>query len=296
MPTAHVFACDQQACKDDRFYATTWALVTYLLNQHPTAMIAYMNALVATPEAQQPQLWGAVFPNLPPAKLDSELATWIHYGTIKVSNYRGQARDYATTERVMTDADVLAAKGLLRVMFAPGRPSAPPEIVQAIAADSTHVIANLIKAVIDDKVDVERGRAVAAAHPGDWRAWSIAWRAELPPAERREARDKTCSLLEANPTAVPFESCAQRTEDPRRAAFMAAVPKLISCMVKSKREELRETMEFDIDIDVTGTVRSVQATMGTAATNECAAQVLKGVTFPAQRPGVYHVNTKLTRP
>lgn len=295
MPTAQMFACGKPACMDDAFYATTWALVTYLLNEHPDELVTYMNALVATPREGQAQLWGEVFPALPPAKLDHELATWIHYGKIKVFHYKGQSRDYPATERLLPEAEILAGKGLLRALFAPDRPSAPPETVAALAADATNVLANLVKVSVENKVDVERARAVAAAHPEDWRAWLIAWRAELPAAERREARDQTCRLLAAAQTTVPIEDCARSDEpDPRRAVFMAATPKLGPCLGKSKREEMVENGTIDLEIDDAGTVTSAKVAMGSAATNACIAAVLEALTFPAHHAGPYHLG--MSRP
>ncbi len=202
-PITALFACDKPACMDDRFYATTWALVTYLINQHPDQLMQYMQRLLETPAAEQAQLWTAVFPELPPAKLDHELATWVHYGSVKVLQYTIVLRDWPVAERPISDADVFAAKGLLRYLFAPNA-GTPPEISRALALDSTNVIASMIRANAQKSVTPEVAHAVTAAHPDDWRAWWLAWRAANNGADAREAREKTCSLLDATPTAVPI--------------------------------------------------------------------------------------------
>jgi uncharacterized protein DUF1570 len=38
-PATELFACAEDACTDHRFYATSWALFTYLLNEHPTELL-----------------------------------------------------------------------------------------------------------------------------------------------------------------------------------------------------------------------------------------------------------------
>jgi hypothetical protein len=56
MPMAALFACDQPACMDDRFYASAWALMTFLVNEHPAELMKYMERLTQTPKAEQAQL------------------------------------------------------------------------------------------------------------------------------------------------------------------------------------------------------------------------------------------------
>ena len=52
VPVAQLFACDAAECTDARFYATSWALVTYLINTQPEALLRYMQRLVETPLRQ----------------------------------------------------------------------------------------------------------------------------------------------------------------------------------------------------------------------------------------------------
>jgi hypothetical protein len=111
---ARLFACNQPACMDDRFYTSTWALVTFLINAHPAEFVRYLEQLRATPSADQARLWGELFPSLSPDTLDRELAQWATHGRTKVSEYSAVSKEVSSTERGLSDNDVLSARGLLR--------------------------------------------------------------------------------------------------------------------------------------------------------------------------------------
>ena len=294
-PMANLFACARPECMDDRFYATTWALVTYLLNEHPSELMQYMVKLIETPTEQQPAVWNAIFPTLPPSKLDHELATWVHYGRIKVMKYNVALRDWSVTEKNLDEADTLAAKGVLRYLFAPDA-GVSTEITRSLGLDATNVLANTIKAVSQKSITPDVARAITAAHPDDWRGWWLAWRAAQNPADAREAREKTCSLLDADPAAVPIEACARDAtgalaEDPRRQIFMAATPQFAPCFKKSKPAELVATMTIDIDIAESGAVTAAHVSIGSPETNACVEQILEGLTFPPHHPGPLHLSS-----
>jgi hypothetical protein len=258
----------------------------------------YMTRLIETPADQQLQLWSAVFPALSPSTLDHELATWVHYGHIKVLQYKIALREWPVNEKPISDADVLAAKGVLRYLFAP-EAGAPDEIKRALALESTNVIANMINAVARRSISPENARAITAVHPNEWRAWWLAWRAAQNADEAREAREKTCSLLDANPAASPIDACARDAtgafaEDPRRAAFMAATRNFGPCFAKSKPADLVATMTVDIDIAESGAVTAARVSIGSAETNACVEQILKGTQFPAHHPGPFHMSSSRT--
>jgi hypothetical protein len=48
LPMTKLFACDRPACADDQYYATAWALFTYLVNEHPKELMQYMEKLAAS--------------------------------------------------------------------------------------------------------------------------------------------------------------------------------------------------------------------------------------------------------
>jgi Protein of unknown function (DUF1570) len=291
-PAAQLFTCDHAECMDDRYYATTWALMTYLVNERPKQLGEYMDRLVQTPAADQAQLWPAVFSDLPAEKLDHELVKWVHYGSIKVLKYNVALRDSAATEAPAAEADVLAAKGLLRYLSAPQTPSA--EIARALTLDPTNVVANMINATRQKTVAPELAHSLTAAHPDDWRAWWLAWRAASDNDQSREAREKTCGLLEAHPIAVPIEACARDAtgafaEDPRRAVMVAAIPQFNECMKKSKSAERADQFSIDVDIAESGTVSAARVAVGSADTNACIEAVVKALTFPPHRSGTFHM-------
>lgn len=297
LPMAEMFACEQHACMDDRFYATTWALMTYLLNEHPNELMRYMERLVQTPKAEQAQLWSAMFPSLPPVKLDHELASWLRYGRHTVMKYNIALREWPVTEAPITDADVLAAKGMIRYFDAPDAPVSK-ETLQALTLDPTNVMANMIKAVSKESISTDTATTVTTAHPDDWRAWWIAWRVSTTGTQSREARDKTCSLLVQSPVSGVIPQCAQAAgsgsastgPDPRFQVFAAATPQINECLKKSKR--LDAGFVIDVEIDDAGHVTTAHASVGSPESNACVEAVMKALAFPAHHAGPYHLSTK----
>jgi hypothetical protein len=292
MPSAQLFACDRLECMDARYYSTAWALVSYLVNEHRTELGEYVDRLVRTPARDQAQLWPEMFPDLPPEKLDHELAKWLHYGAINVLKYDVALRDSSVADTPASDADVLAVKGLLRYLSAPQTPS--PEVASALKLDPTNVIANMIDAARQQSVAPELAHRLTAAHPDDWRAWWLAWRAARDNEEGREARDKTCRLLDAHPIAVPIEACARDAtgafaEDPRREVMAAVIPQFNECMKKFKRAERADQLSIDVDILESGAVSAAHVATGSADTDTCIESIAKRLMFPPHHSGTFHM-------
>jgi hypothetical protein len=225
-------------------------------------------------------------PSLPADKLDHELATWIHYGKIRVLKYTIKLRDWPVTERPITQADALAAKGALRYLTTEDS-SVVPEIAKALELDHTNMLANLVETAEAKTVDPELAHSLTAAHPDDWRAWYLAWRAAKTGEESREARRKTCALIAANPVAVPIDECS-KPEDTRNEVFRSAEEPMKSCLHFSKYKDLVHTFTIDVDLDATGAVTGVRVQMGTPETNSCVENLMKGLPWPAGYPGTYH--------
>jgi hypothetical protein len=293
MPMAALFACDQPACMDDRFYASAWALMTFLVNEHPAELMKYMERLTQTPKAEQAQLWAAVFPSLPASKLDHDLASWLRYGRHTVMKYKITLRTWDVTEAPVSEADVLAAKGVLRYFDASAGPVSK-ETQQALALDPTNVIANMIMALANKSVSTETAHLVTAAHADDWRAWWLAWRAATTGGESREARDKTCGLLAQSSISGAIPECAaapaeQAGPDLRFEVFKAATPQVNECLKKSKH--LDPSFAIDIEIADTGAVTSARASLGSPESNACVEAVMKSLAFPPHHAGPYHLGT-----
>jgi hypothetical protein len=172
--------------------------------------------------------------------------------------------------------------------------AAPPEVVKALQLDPTNVLANVIDLAGDAKVPPELAHDLTTAHPDDWRAWFLAWRAATTGTESREARAKTCSLIAANPVAVPIDECS-RPVDTRNDVFTAAETQMKGCLHFSKYKELAQVFSIDVDLDAAGAVTAVRVQMGSPETNTCVENLMKGLAWPAGFPGTFHRSTQPRR-
>jgi Protein of unknown function (DUF1570) len=208
MSADELFGCRGLRCLDAQFYATAWALFSYLENRFPDRLLRYVQRLTEVPANAQSAVFAEVFPELTPGELDRTLATWIKVGDVRIHQYRAKLSTWPATVRTLGDADVLAARGLMRHLHAPRGP-VPAEITAAIAAEPTNVLARVVEAARARRADAAVARDVAAAHPDDWRAWWLVMVAaasshdELPEA----ARVKMCAAVAKNPAVLPKEMC-----------------------------------------------------------------------------------------
>lgn len=194
-PAAKMFACATYACMDDMFYATAWAMFAYLANTHPRELIAFARRIDELPEGAWMQAWTEIFPTLTPAKLDHEVRKWLAYGKHTVWKFDVELQEWPVTERVLSDADVYAARALLRERFRKRGEPEPPELAAALAADPTHLIANLVRVEYTRSIDPALAKRIAAAHPDDWRAWwLVALAANWQGDEARQAWERACAL------------------------------------------------------------------------------------------------------
>lgn len=221
LPAAQLFACERQRCKDSRFYATSWAVVSLLLARHRDQFIDYLQRLnelahgrSATPRypavhdlpqdeqqrrvqderAADAEVWDDAFPHLAPDELDSELWQWIIDGehvlpTIQVTMAAGPA-----SERTLSDADVLAARAWLGWKFGQSANAVRSDTKAALALDRTSVLAQLVEAAITHAIAPGDARATAAAHPDDWRALRLVELALHGTPEGDAALDRLCAM------------------------------------------------------------------------------------------------------
>jgi hypothetical protein len=205
---AAMFACTEHACMDDMFYATAWAMFSFLANAHPQELLSYAQRLDELPPEAQAQAWTEVFPALTPDKLDHELREWLAHGKHTVWKFNVQLRTWPTTERTLNDADVLAARALMRQIG--NKKGAPPsEITEALAADPTNLLARLVADAYHQPLTLDEARRVAETHREDWRAWMlVAQAANWNGDDARTARDTACALLKQHPSAwAPTKWC-----------------------------------------------------------------------------------------
>jgi hypothetical protein len=190
-----MFACNAYACMDDMFYATAWAMFSYLANTYPKELIAYARRLDELAPSESAKAWTESFPALTPDKLDHEIRKWLAYGKHTVWRFNVELKEWPITERTLRDADVYAARALLRERFRKVGEPEPPELARALAADPTHLIANLVKAEYAKAIDLETAKQVAAAHPNDWRAWwLVALGANWQGDDAKQAWERACAL------------------------------------------------------------------------------------------------------
>ncbi|HET9626227.1 MAG TPA: DUF1570 domain-containing protein [Kofleriaceae bacterium] len=210
VPIHDLFACREHSCMDGAFYATSWAVVSYLLNQHFDELGRYFQLLNSLPRERIDEAWPSAFPHLSPNRLDRELREWLVSGTVRLPRIEVAVTDLPTTERPLGDADALAVRALLQLMFTPDLGKAHDLLGQALARDRTHVLARLVEAALPRVVTPAEAQAVVDAHPDDWRAWWLLALATPRGATRRAVVDHLCTI-----THEERELCAHRDQPPQ---------------------------------------------------------------------------------
>jgi hypothetical protein len=206
LPIASLIACSQPSCMDERYYATAWALFTFLVNAHPNELDAYLVQLGDAGPGAHTDGWPRAFAGLAPEKLDRELATWLAYGKITVSHFNVKLQEWPVSQRPLADGDVYATRGMLRSLVDWTGPL-PQELAQAFAVDPTNVVARVIQMAHERGIAIDIARSVQMAHPDDWRAWLLLAHALHRGSESRTARQKVCELLDKNPAVLPKGIC-----------------------------------------------------------------------------------------
>jgi hypothetical protein len=193
---------------DAPFYATSWALFSYLTNRRPDDLLRYIQRLVGLPKRDQAAAWPAVFPDLTPDKLDRILDDWIKTGDLTVHQYKIKLRDFAVAQRVLGDGEILTARALLRFVTG-GRPET--ELAAALAADPDNVIANMLNMARNDHVEkpsLVTAQRLTVTHPDDWRAWWLHQQATEDGGEAKRDMAHVCALLARTPAILPGHGCS----------------------------------------------------------------------------------------
>jgi hypothetical protein len=198
-PVSTAFACRRHDCMTGSFYATSWAVITYLLNRHPAELARYVAALVQTDKTE----WSEIIPELPTAVLQHEISTWLMRGEHSVWRYKLHVQAWPTTTRKLPEADVHAMKAMLLMHLQPEE--SRTELATALRLDPENLVANLVVAAREHGLPLDAARAFATAHDDDWRAvrlLAIALRAAADPAAT-DAHARMCELLAVDPHADP---------------------------------------------------------------------------------------------
>lgn len=192
---------------DQRFYATSWAVFSFLINQRYDQLGRYLQRLNGLADDHPPDAWAnawaEVFPDLPPDRLDDELPQWLLAGKLRLPRFEVAVREVPTHDRALGDGDVLAARSLLNLHFK-GVGPADITAAEALAIDRANLIARLINTELTHEISPDDARATAAAHPDDWRAWRLVELAVKGQPEAEAARARVCAL-----TANDAPGCAR---------------------------------------------------------------------------------------
>ena len=224
LPAAELFACEERRCMDGLFYATSWAVVSFLLNERYDQFIRYLQRLNElshdwptrswyeairdpSPEqvrerqrlddqwrAREAQVWRDAFPDLPPDRLTGELGEWLITGKLRLPHIGVTLPQFSVTERTLSDAEVLAARSWLRLHFTGDLKAARSDAASALALDRTNVLAHLIEAAFTHSIAPDDARATASAHPEDWRALRLVELALHGAPEGDAALDRLCTM------------------------------------------------------------------------------------------------------
>ena len=205
---ATVFGCQESRCADTPFYATAWAVFSYLTNRRSNDLLRYIQRLAELPELDHWFAWQQVFPDLTPNKLDDILNDWIKNGDLTVHHYKIKLRDFAVTQRSLGDGEILAMRAMLRYVT-DRQPEA--ETAAALAADPDNVLANMIAMASAEKRDLRVAQRLTVAHPDDWRAWWLHKHVTKDSDEARRDMARVCALVAHTPAVLPDHSCPSAT-------------------------------------------------------------------------------------
>jgi Protein of unknown function (DUF1570) len=97
--TASLFGCTELTCMSGMFYAQSWALFSFLANEHPAELQRFMQRLAELPSGQAARAWLDAFPGLTVEKLDHDLIAWLAHGQRTVLHYKLKLRELLGSAR-----------------------------------------------------------------------------------------------------------------------------------------------------------------------------------------------------
>ena len=192
-------------------YGTSWLLVHWLSNTHPSEFIQYQTLLAKGIDPAK--AWKVVFPNLSTSDIDTQLHQYADHGDYRYFNVSLPAVETTLAERPLASADVHAVRAAAAlagaetlVNGAPQLADAQTELAAALADDPGNVRALRMKLrFVKPEERVALGRRATAAHPEDGLAWlTLAETLRGAPGswdEQTKAYEKAMLLLPDNPTA-----------------------------------------------------------------------------------------------
>jgi hypothetical protein len=182
--------------------------------------VAYELALARKPP--DGDAWAHAFPDLPAAKLDDELRSYLDGGQYELLIYPFKApATRIVAERTLDDADAHATRAFLiaassrdlalhrsPIPAAELHARAEQEAGLALREAPGHLLALAVRNwLLGDPVDLDQARATAAAHPEEWMAWLLVAKGLRERGSTdglREAVQRAATLAAADP-AVTLE-------------------------------------------------------------------------------------------
>lgn len=207
-----LFACRAMECRDHEFYMTAGLLFMYLANTHPAQLLELEDRLAKKEDDRK--AWAATFPDLPIATIDRELRAWQMQGRHRVWHFEVKLAHPQIAQRTLGDADVLAIRAYLTLKHEGPDPVAEKAIAAALAADPTNVIARMVEYTRTKQISLDDARALAKAHPDDWRVWFLMLAAHATGEENHTAFARMCELGAKNPANVyDRDNCSAHPHD-----------------------------------------------------------------------------------
>jgi hypothetical protein len=145
-PVRQMLACRTLACSDIAFYATAWALYTFLANAQPDRLARYQAALVETRDGDQ--AWQQAFGDTTPNQIDQDMRQWLTTGKHQVLHFKVAFQTAAIAMRPLHDADVYAARAFMRYEFLGDREHARADLAAAEALQPAHPIVRALKTAV----------------------------------------------------------------------------------------------------------------------------------------------------
>lgn len=145
-PLATIFACESLACTDYAFYATAWALFTYLTNVHPDQLARYEAVLAETGDDRRARQ--EAFAGVSLDQLTTDMNDWLAHGSHRVLHFRVSLQEPHVQLRVLGDADVYALRAFMTFEFVGDHDRVRRDLASAQAIDPNNQLAKTVAAAL----------------------------------------------------------------------------------------------------------------------------------------------------
>lgn len=158
------------------FYASSWALVHYLMTEHADAFADFQGRLAAGVPGER--AFREAFPQLGMAQLDADVAQYVGRGSVPAFVAPVQVSEVAATQRTLSRAEELGLEAVLwsRCHACDDGRARSDKALAAALAEQPHQLEASVLALADARVPapeaMARARALTEAHPEAWLAWA----------------------------------------------------------------------------------------------------------------------------